>query len=407
MNPETIRKTQRGLLAAALAIFTLTLLTGEAGAIPAFARKYKMSCTTCHAPAPKLKEYGEEFAGNAFQLAEGEEPPRAFYDTGDDLLTLQRDIPLAIRFDAFAQHTHYSGEGESMTDLKNLWGIKLMSGGNISRGIGYYFYFYMSERGEVAGIEDAFLHFNDLFGSDLDIIVGQFQVSDPLFKRELRLTYDDYQIYKLKVGETPTNLAYDRGILMSYTLPTGTDLVMEVLNGNGKNEAGEEGYFDTDQWKNVFLRVSQGFGPVRLGGFGYSCNSFGTAPGGTGGREENKHYFWGVDGTVDFRDVLQLNAQFVQRNDDNPYFLPADEAREMDTKGGMVELVWAVRGSMGRPFVTLLFNMIDSDIDEYDYTSGTVSFSYLVRRNVRLLAEATYEDERERYDFVTGFVSAF
>ncbi|MCK7528381.1 MAG: hypothetical protein MZV64_67860 [Ignavibacteriales bacterium] len=25
--------------------------------------------------------------------------------------------------------------------------------------------------------------FNDLFGSDLDLSVGQFQVSDPLFKR--------------------------------------------------------------------------------------------------------------------------------------------------------------------------------------------------------------------------------
>ena len=83
---------------------------------------------------------------------------------------------------------------------------------------------------------------------------------------------------------TEGSAARDRGILMSYTLPTGTDLVMEVLNGNGKSEAGEEGYFDTDQWKNVFLRVSQGFGPVRVGGFGYSCNSFGTAPGGTGGR---------------------------------------------------------------------------------------------------------------------------
>ncbi|MDZ7763881.1 MAG: hypothetical protein U5K00_05575 [Melioribacteraceae bacterium] len=29
-------------------------------AIPAFARKYDMSCTTCHTPFPKLKAYGDE-----------------------------------------------------------------------------------------------------------------------------------------------------------------------------------------------------------------------------------------------------------------------------------------------------------------------------------------------------------
>ena len=77
------------------------------------------------------------------------------------------------------------------------------------------------------------------------------------------------------------------------------------------------------------------------------------------------------------------------------------------TSLGFVELVWAVDGADGRTFVTGLFNMIDSDLDEYDYTSGTLSFSYLVRRNVRFLAEATYEDKRERYDFITGFVAAF
>ena len=249
-------------------IFISTVLAESAEAVPGFARKYKMSCTTCHAPAPRLKEYGEEFAGNAFQLEEGQEPPRAFYDTGDDLLMLQRDIPIAIRFDAFAHHTHYSGEGEeSMTDMKTPYGIKLMSGGNISKSIGYYFYFFMSEKGEVAGIEDAYIHFNNLFGSTLDIMVGQFQVSDPLFKRELRLTFEDYKIYKFKIPNTPTDLAYDRGVMITYSAPTGTDLVLEVVNGNGKDEIDKAGYFDDEQWKNILLRGSHGFGPVRLGGF--------------------------------------------------------------------------------------------------------------------------------------------
>src|SRR3546814_13507529 len=56
------------------------------------------------------------------------------------------------------------------------------------------------ERGEVAGLEDAYLQFNDVLGSGVDVIAGQFQVSDPLFKRELRLEYEDYMPYRVRVG---------------------------------------------------------------------------------------------------------------------------------------------------------------------------------------------------------------
>ena len=64
-------------------------------AIPAFARKYGFSCSTCHIAAPKLKAYGDEFAGNAFQLPDEDEPVRAFRDVGDDRLLLhdQKQAP--------------------------------------------------------------------------------------------------------------------------------------------------------------------------------------------------------------------------------------------------------------------------------------------------------------------------
>jgi hypothetical protein len=85
-------------------------------------------------------------------------------------------------------------------DFASPYIIKLLSGGELSERISYYFYFYFSERGEVAGVEDAFLMYNDLFGIDLDIYLGQFQVSDPLFKRELRLSLEDYVLYTSQIG---------------------------------------------------------------------------------------------------------------------------------------------------------------------------------------------------------------
>ena len=55
-----------------LAALLAAVLAENAGAIPAFARRYKMSCTTCHAPFPRLKAYGDEFAGAGFVIPEQE-----------------------------------------------------------------------------------------------------------------------------------------------------------------------------------------------------------------------------------------------------------------------------------------------------------------------------------------------
>ena len=55
-----------------LAAFLITNMfyIDDADAVPAFARRYKISCNTCHAPFPKLKPYGDDFAGAGFILQE-------------------------------------------------------------------------------------------------------------------------------------------------------------------------------------------------------------------------------------------------------------------------------------------------------------------------------------------------
>ncbi len=192
----------------------------EAGAIPAFARQYGVSCALCHAPAPRLTEFGEQFASNGFRLAPDEEPVDSV-DTGDDQLQLMADIPLAIRLDAYVQGT--TRDDRPATDLQTPWAIKLLSGGRIAEKVSYYLYFFMSERGEVAGLEDAIVQFSDLGGSGIDLVVGQFQVSDPLLKRELRLEYEDYQAYRVRVGDASADLTYDRGITVGYSPLGGGD----------------------------------------------------------------------------------------------------------------------------------------------------------------------------------------
>jgi len=157
-----------------------------------------MSCKTCHSPFPKLLPYGDEFAGNA-SSSRTRRRHGIFVDTGDPTLSLLRELPIALRLEGFM---NWNTADNRRLDFTAPYILKFLSGGAITKDIAYYFYFFLSERGEIAGLEDAFVMFNDVFGSGLDIFAGQFQISDPLFKREVRLPAEDYQIYRATPGDS-------------------------------------------------------------------------------------------------------------------------------------------------------------------------------------------------------------
>lgn len=393
------------VLAAGLAAVVATLLPTDAQAIPAFARRYKLSCTTCHAPFPRLKDFGNEFAANGFTIPE-EEKERDYVSAGDDLLHLNRDFPLAVRFDAWA---YFEEDAAVNNDLQTPLGLKLLSGGALARNVGYYFYFFMSEAGEIAGIEDAYVHFNDVGGVPFDVMVGQFQVCDPLMKRELRLTYEDYLIYKARIGYAVGNLTYDRGLILTYDIAsTGTGLVGMIVNGNGKIEAGD-GKFDDDKYKNFAGRVTQGVGDLfQVGYFYYSGQELLANPDVASPFHDNVYknglHYHGPDLVVG-NGTLDLTLQYLMRSDSNPGLV--DDAVKVETDGIVAELVISPHQDRSRTYATLLYNRIDSDWDEYDYESYTAGLTRLLARNLRLTLEYTYDAEREISRGGVGLVTAF
>ena len=387
--------------AVALAAFTIGALAAtDASAIPAFARKYKMSCTTCHAPAPRLKAFGEEFAARGFRLEEGQEPARAAYDTGDPLLLLNRDFPLAVRLEGYAS---WKEDADAETDFEVPWVWKVLSGGPVGKTVSYYFYFLM-ERGEVVGLEDAYLQFNDLGGSGVNLVFGQFQVCDPLFKRELRLERFDYLVFKTRVGDSPIDLTYDRGVMLVRSLPGGIDATAMLLNGSGIGAAEDAGVsdfqdHDNDALKNVALRLARFAGPVRIGGIGYWGRSRDTAD------TENTTWIAGPDVVVGLGANAELNAEFLYREDDDPFFTGGDATHR--TRGGFAELHLFPQGQNGRWVLSALYNRIDSDDDTADRETASLTCSWLQARNVRWMVEAGQDLEAERMRVTAGVVTAF
>jgi len=381
--------------------------SAAASEIPAFARRYRVSCNLCHTAVPKLGPFGEAFAANGFRMA-SEEPPRDTIGTGDDLLTLYRDLPLAIRLDAYANA--YTN-GEVKTDFQTPVNLKILSGGPISKKISYYFYFFLFERGEVGGVEDAFIYVNDIANAPLDLAVGQFQVSDPIFKRELRLEYQDYAVYRARIGDVQTDLTYDRGVTAAVDF-AGFTFTGSLLNGNGKDPADESLHFDNDYLKNVFGHLTRDVTPFfRLGVLGY----YGPQRATVGGGDDVQNDTWmvGGDGTLTLG-PFEINGQYIHREDNAPTFTWG-EAKAV-TDGGFGEVIFHPAGS--RWYLLGLYNLIDSNRPLLDvrlggprgltrYQAATAGAGYLLRRNFRLMAEGTWDIELEETRWTLGLVTAF
>jgi hypothetical protein len=384
-----------------LGLVLLLSIPAVARAIPAFARRYRVSCLMCHAPVPRLTAFGEQFAANGYRMSPDQEPTDTI-GTGDPLLALARDLPIAMRLDAYVQA--YS-KGQVATDFAAPYLIKVLASGPLSRTLSYYMYVNLLERGEFGGFEDAILIANDLAGR-VDASLGQFQVSDPLFKRELRLEYEDYVVYRARMGDSPVDLTYDRGLLAAVDV-LGFGVTGQALNGNGRGPAGENRRFDSDFGKNFALHVTRDLAAgVRVGAFGYYGRT-------TSESVRNETTMLGVDATLS-RGPLEVNLQYLHRNDDRPTFGTVREPTDLD--GGFAELLVRPQGSRWNGFA--LYNLVNATdpllslrlgeaepLDRYETVTGGVG--YLLRRNFRVTGEATHDLEQGGVRWTLGFVSAF
>jgi len=415
---------RRSLLTTLCVVAALGLRPESAGAIPPFARKYGITCATCHQPIPRLNAVGAAFAANGFEFALGE-PARDTLATGDPLLRLQRTMPLGVRVDAYQRLISRRAAGESTVDQQVPYVVKVLSAGHVADRISYYMYFLASERGEIAGLEDAYIQFTNLGGSGVNLVVGQFQVSDPLFKREVRLPFEDYQPYRVRVGTTRADLTYERGLMATWSPRTGTDLTFELVNGQGLSAADGARQYDRDAHQSGVARISQTLGPLRVGLFGYA--------GAEGdGAEESTVRVFGPDATIPIGSFGQLNLQALRRWDSDPFHgscsvltpCPGGETSPFGTTvdAAFAEAIFWPGGPLSRWYFTVLVNHIEADspvislrLGEQDSAPGyltryrmtSLGAHYVLRRNVRLMAEGAWDFERERARLVTGFTLGF
>lgn len=131
--------------------------------------------------------------------------------------------------------------------------------------------------------------------------------------------------YKTNVGISQADLTYDRGIMMTYALPSNTDFILQVVNGNGIPGMGNDHILDFDSGKNVFFKINQGISMVSLGVFGYTATDDGV-------NGDNTFTMIGPEVGVG-NERFQLDVQYITRSDDNPDLLANEPSDDYVTDG--------------------------------------------------------------------------
>jgi hypothetical protein len=389
----------------ALLIAAVGSFSGRVEAMPAFARQYNVSCMLCHSAFPKLNAYGEIFAAANYRMPQWRD---TMTDLGDTQLALPKTLPLAIRAQAFVQArdgedfdvaTGRTGNASDF-DFQAPYMIKLLSSAPLSEHITFYFYGIFAEKGGngEALIEDAWFRHDDAFGTGIGVQLGQFQVSDLMFPREVRLTFQDYYVYRA------AGITYDRGVVLDRGFGP-VDIALGIVNGNGIEQnfaIDSPGYrrpdrlFDNDSSKSVFGRLGVAAGSVNLGLFaltGEQRSAAGFAGASTGTRDTDKRIV-GIDASGNIGGQAHWYAQALWNSWDD--FLDATPGVDYEWFGGFVgvDYIYSDRWAF-----SALYNYADDG--DFDGTqtifegikmhSLAFSASYYFMRNLKAVIEVNVD----------------
>ena len=324
------------------------LLTPErAEAIPAFARRYEISCHSCHEYRyPRLNAFGKRFRENGFQLPRGGEDPiraRRMVEPGTsaERLTLFKEMPLSFRGQVFGIVPR-DAEAQGRPLYSNQLFSFLMGGGSVAEDVSFFFSW--------TPFPDSLLHHlrvglhniaEERLGSgSLNIRAGALFLLDFQRPSHRFLAPGPAPAGGVTVGRNLFRLDDANLGIELYGRPKWGPLLYEVAL-----VAGDPGETETDRddWKDLFGRLSYIFfqnsdHEVTLGTFGYLGRS--DIVGDIGGIDlAQRDDFWigGADIEIDI-ERFNLFAMGYFRHDGDP--LPTGES--VDLAALRIEGIWGI-----------------------------------------------------------------
>jgi hypothetical protein len=234
---------------------------GTAFGIPIFARKYNVSCFTCHTAFPTLNEFGQRFKANGYQI------PATVEDTP---IWDSNQMPIAaVAHSAYedAKVTDHTVEGASeKTSGFADTGVDVLSGGTLTKHVSYFVGLPIEE-GAVE-VEQSLIIFNNLLSSPtnwVNVKIGKFFLDTP-FAENLMIAGAPNQtlfLSPVEEGFAPGSPQLGAAVMGMLThVGDGFRYEAGVFNGNNISN-------DNNRAKDFYVRVTQGINlnsaPLRVG----------------------------------------------------------------------------------------------------------------------------------------------
>ena len=272
-------------LAGAFLVLALLLVDCQpAAAIPAFARKYGMPCSSCHEAWPKLSAFGQAFKDNGYQMGNDRDAPifqqPAYWPVTFRMTSFwHRESINRMQVDDPTSTTGGQTEGKVTTHGFDWSGLDFHTGGTLAKNVSFYV-LPSSDNTGAFHFETVMARLDNLAGSSwLNVKLGKFELDNLLSeKRILTLTNNAgvYQNYHFQPAtENPSFFTFGIGDnqvgaeWMGHSKDDRTRISAAVLSSND----GSPG-LPTSRGYDTFLTASQAFevgglGLQRVGVFAY------------------------------------------------------------------------------------------------------------------------------------------
>lgn len=383
----------------------------DAGAIPAFARKYKTACTTCHATFPRLTALGEAFRLNGFKMPDGDElyikdAPVSLGAQGYKQVfpdsVWPSDIPgmppIAIRVigDAEWDIGHEASQKDNSYRMEFPHALAILSAGSLGENMSFFTEVEFEHPDQettdvngntIVGPEElgfsSWLMWEDLFVKNvLNFKVGNIgsrEIALPNARDEDRITKTHYlyndkftdglggpgfevngfgKHWQYAVGWVkPQNEFVDGSPYVQVSLKFGG------LGYDGSGGTTEEGGLKTNPsgyWRDD---------SIRLGGFYY--------------RGDNNIDFYGIDTRLNHQD-LSFAVGYTKKNNRT--------ASDLNQQISFAELEYFLLPWV-QPFVR--YEAFSDDVPDQDQSIYTVGTVLLVRANVKVNVEGMFYSKND------------
>lgn len=388
--PITLQKilTDQFLIPLILIVFIAVLFPSVSEAIPAFARKTNMTCSTCHTAWPSLNAFGRQYKEHGYRIGHLEPPTKIISKD----LKWNESLPISV----LLVSRPYDKKGSGETKLRALHEVELMVAGPMGDKFSSFIEIEaededLNARGFETGVSSAALTYNADETAHLQVSWGSITWFDPYnsYSNHLRMTRGASAVYDQSFGgaDNGGKIKSARQNITVYGRPSPNFFYGVSLSGDAGDSEGEEG--STITARVAFdVMPSLTIGALAISGTANAADEFYSFDTSTGlsvlnaATPERDYSRTAIDLQSEVGGFT-INAVVLTATDDND-----TATAEEDNDAFYVQALYAVRDGARVTWAPLIrFDSYETGGGAIEVDEITLSINYYFTENVRGMLE--------------------